>query len=342
MKRIKTLLVGAACLAISTSYAENTFSISVPTLTPGSPADITINLDNSDMGAGFEFILILPEGISVNDMEDYDWTDRTYISNKDNWSFEMWEQPGASNEIHVVGYTTKTELAPLGVGEDPGVMIITVQVASSYTGGAFGFDNYGSNVPYNDFTIGETSLEPKFVGTFNGTKTLTLGANGYSSYSECAPVQVSGATVKGATISGDKLTLSGSGSVVPANTGVILKGTEGATVTITAAESAGPIATDLAAAVVPTTVEANKTMVLSTKSSVTGFYKFTGTTITANKAYLPSVPTSAPLRIVEDETTGIEEVESEANVGFNYNLMGQQIKSQKGFVIENGKKVVRF
>lgn len=178
--------------------------------------------------------------------------------------------------------------------------------------------------------------------TANVISDLTIGKGGYSSYSVCAPVKVTGATVKFATLSGTTLTLSGDGNIVPANTGVILKGTEGATVTLEAVDSDFSQASALSPSVLPTPVAANSTMVLSTGSQGTGFYVFTGTTITANKAYLASVPTSAPLRIVEDETTGIEEVESEANVGFNYNLMGQQIKSQKGFAIENGKKVVRF
>lgn len=175
---------------------------------------------------------------------------------------------------------------------------------------------------------------------------ITIGTGGFSSFSAYAPVQISSnAKVMSAKINStkDKLTLTEEGNIVPSNTGVIIKGTAGDVVTLTAASTEPSFTSDLKPSVTATEVTANTTLVLSTKISVTGFYNFTGTTITANKAYLEkSQVSSAPLRIVEDETTGIEEVESEANVGFNYNLMGQQIKSQKGFVIENGKKVVRF
>lgn len=218
---------------------------------------------------------------------------------------------------------------------DPGTYkyaTFTVKIGDTATAGKFVTSNC---------KVGYTDVKEPAI-TFNPLNSLTIGKGGYSSYSVCAPVKVTGATVKFATLSGTTLTLSGDGNIVPANKGVILKGTEGATVTLEAVDSDFSQASALSPSVLPTPVEASSTMVLSTGSQGTGFYLFTGTTITANKAYLPSVPSSAPLRIVEDETTGIEEVESEANVGFNYNLMGQQIKSQKGFAIENGKKVVRF
>lgn len=176
---------------------------------------------------------------------------------------------------------------------------------------------------------------------------ITIGTGGYSSFSAYAPVQISSnAKVMSAKINStkDKLTLTDEGDIVPSNTGVIIKGTAGDVVTLTAASSDPTFTSDLKPSVTATEVTANTTLVLSTKSTGTGFYTFTGTTITANKAYLEkSQVASSRIRISEeDEVTGIEEVEAEANVGFNYNLMGQQIKSQKGFAIENGKKVVRF
>lgn len=338
---MKKFILSCIMVIATIANAANHFSVGSLSLTPGSATTFDILLDNEDSSTGFQFTLILPEGITLNPkttlvksafacaerLSDYDWV----ITNVNDLGGNTWNII-AAQLANIPMNTAATDMATYG---STAVITVRVNVASSYTGGAFGLAE-------TKLSISGSYFENTNESVFNGTKTLTLGANGYSSYSECAPVEVSGATVKGATISGNKLTLSGTGNVVPANTGVILKGTEGATVTITAASSVSPISTDLTAAVVPTTVEAKKTMVLSTGSQGTGFYVFTGTTITANKAYLASVPSSAPLRIVEDETTGIEEVESEANVGFNYNLMGQQIKSQKGFAIENGKKVVRF
>lgn len=341
---LSSLLVFAS--VCSAANATNHFSIAAPSLTPGNDATIEINLENEDRPTGLQFSLILPDGISLKTSGRGGEAITAFsVGDRLNEVGEQWSITNANdlgnNVYEVISaqlanremYPASEDLAYFG---STTIIKVAVNVSTSYTGGAFGLKD-------TKLSKAGSYYENTNEGIFDGTLTLSLGANGYSSYSTCAPVQVAGATVKGATISGNKLNLSGTGSSVPANTGVILKGTEGATVTITAASSSvAPIPTDLTAAVVPTTVEANKTMVLSTKTGVTGFYVFTGTTITANKAYLASIPTGAPLRIIDDEVTGIEEVEAETNVGFNYNLMGQQIKSQKGFAIENGKKVVRF
>lgn len=338
MKKTLALgLVTALTLGFS-AEANNELKVS-EVATSGTTKTITLSLVNDDLISGFSFDLVMPAEFTY---EFWDDEEETIINTSkfngikgSKWTVDIAKINATTYNFFVFSMDKDVPVFQNETDTPSKIFEIKVTANSSFVGGFVDIQNF-------QCSNGGEALPVSTEGKLEGTMSLTLGANGYSSYSACAPVQVAGATVKGATISGNKLILSGTGDVVPANTGVILKGTEGATVTLTAASSVSPISTDLTAAVVPTTVEANKTMVLSTKSSVTGFYVFTGTTITANKAYLASVPSSAPLRIVEDETTGIEEVESEANVGFNYNLMGQQIKSQKGFAIENGKKVVRF
>lgn len=188
--------------------------------------------------------------------------------------------------------------------------------------------------------IGGTNTKlPNGTVVCNVLKDITINTCGYNTFSICAPVTVSGATVMGTSVDGDKLVLSGDGTTVPANTGVILKGTPGATVSFTAAAEASAVSSVLTPYVMGGTVAENSVYALNPE--VAEFAVFTGTEIPAQKAILKMSLLSGRIRIA-DETNGIESVQSEKNIGITYNLQGQQTHSQKGYVIENGKKVIKL
>lgn len=176
---------------------------------------------------------------------------------------------------------------------------------------------------------------PKFnVSVLND---ITLDSKGYASYSVCAPVSVIGATVKGGTVNGDVLSLTGDGNTVPANTGVMLVGDPGATVSFTAAESADAISSALTPAVLDTEVAESSVIVYAKNAGE--FRTFSGTVIPANKAYLQDAPAGIRIRI--DDVNGINSINADKNVAFRYNLMGVQTSNEKGITIENGKKVLK-
>ena len=97
----------------------------------------------------------------------------------------------------------------------------------------------------------------------------------------------------------------------------------------------------------PTTVDANSVLTLghSDGNGEIGFWRFTGTTIPANRAYIASFPAGAKgLRIVmDDTTTGITRTSNGEGSSCWYTLGGTRLSHQptaKGVYVNNGRKVV--
>lgn len=149
--------------------------------------------------------------------------------------------------------------------------------------------------------------------------TITLGTTGYATFSSAFPFTVSGASAYKASISGDEVTLSPIDGAIPANEGVVLYGTEGATATITAAESAPAIEGNVLKAVTTTdALAAGTNYVLATKDSETAFVKYTGSAAKImNKAYL-NIPQSGAKSALSisfegNTATGIENIQTSAS-----------------------------
>ena len=146
---------------------------------------------------------------------------------------------------------------------------------------------------------------------------LVLGTNGYSTYAAGEAFTVSGATAYKAKYEDGVVMLTEVSGVIPANTGIILHGTEGAPVTITpSSDEEVPALTDnaLVGVVEATTAPANA-YVLATidDDNVTKFHPCAGVEIPAHKAYIViSGGNSAPVRIVfaEDNATNISNIEN--------------------------------
>lgn len=147
---------------------------------------------------------------------------------------------------------------------------------------------------------------------------------------------------------------------VPANTGVLLRGTPGETYTLTGTNSEAATVTDNALVAVTTETTIQQTVDINevnyTNFGLSGgvFKKVNsnGGTVKANRAYLhilkSSLPTEAKSIALawDGETTGIANLNVDANDNFDanapmYNLAGQRVgKSYKGIVVVNGKKVL--
>ena len=180
--------------------------------------------------------------------------------------------------------------------------------------------------------------------------TLNLNTSGYSTFSHSSAVEITGAIAYTAAVNEDAqvITLTPiEDGVIPANTGVVLKGDAGASVSYTATTTDKETISgnDLQAAATAISRPDGNIFVLSGD----GFMALdvSVTTIPANKAYLVmsdgfSVSEGANLRVVfAGETTGIAGVEAaKAENGAIYNMAGQRVNgSYKGIVIKNGKKV---
>ena len=188
------------------------------------------------------------------------------------------------------------------------------------------------------------------------TVPATIGSNGFSTFASEYNVKLpSGVTAYTAQVNTDgksvKFNKIDSGEI-PANKGVLLEGTAGATITLDVIASATALGTNEFK--VNTTGEK-----FAAEEGVTYFAMEKGTTpltfkkvnpaevaIPANKAYLTYAPAifevSARLTAIFDgEATAIKTVENAKAGNTIYNLNGQRVdKAQKGLYIVNGKKTI--
>jgi hypothetical protein len=142
--------------------------------------------------------------------------------------------------------------------------------------------------------------------------------------------------------------------VIPANTAVILKANEG-TYTFEPTDDVDPIEGNELLGTMKALAAADiegQVYVLSHKDGKNvGFYKFSGETLAANKAYLvlPAAETAPMVRFNFEEgnvgnVTGIESIDAENGAQARiFDLQGRSLRQapQKGMYILNGHKVIR-
>ena len=139
--------------------------------------------------------------------------------------------------------------------------------------------------------------------------------------------------------------------VVPAETGVLLRGTPGVTYTLTATNAAAATVTDnaLVAVTEQTTIQQVDGSYTNFGLSGGEFKKVNpkGGTVKANRAYLhilTSALTSEAISLVwDEEITSVNDIRSKSDDerGDYYNLNGQRVAHPaKGLYIVNGKKVI--
>lgn len=224
----------------------------------------------------------------------------------------------------------------------------------------------GSTFVVGDIIVKNCSDASKFVLANAGYKLEANGTNlviaenpfnlnvtnlGWASmYLDFAATVPTGATAyyaSSATASSIALTAIEAGSVIPANTGVIVKAATGEYNFAISAETPVDVTGNLFEGVtVDTSCKAKSVYVLSGESTQAKpiFGLYTGTTLGAYKAYLPSdkVPESAKGTVeftFEGTPTGIMNLTPALNQGEVVNLQGIKVnKNYKGVVIKNGKK----
>ncbi|MBO7067703.1 MAG: hypothetical protein J6W52_03355 [Bacteroidaceae bacterium] len=175
------------------------------------------------------------------------------------------------------------------------------------------------------------------------TLPVTISSAGYATlYSPVALEIPSGITAYIASDEGDYLHLTAiDGSVIPAETGVILAGDAGTyDFDIT---TGGSVDSNALTGSVVAISRPENSYILATGTSGVGFYKDGASTIPGFKAYLPDGSGSVKMFRFDDDETGINMVNGEGVVvnGSIYNLAGQRMnRMQKGINIVNGKKVL--
>ncbi len=174
---------------------------------------------------------------------------------------------------------------------------------------------------------------------------VTIPASGYATLCSSNDVVSNGECYKATKLVNGVVTIVPVQGVIPASTGIIVKG-EAGTVTL-------PIATEGTTAA---DLEGNKMVGVLADTDMTGkscyilsdgaFWPCSGGTLAAGKAYLDIAPTSGAKAIeidVDGQETAISTVNAEQLNGNIYTINGVQVKNAqlKGIYIINGKKVVK-
>lgn len=171
--------------------------------------------------------------------------------------------------------------------------------------------------------------------------------NGKSYATFCAPFGVTVADTKANTLVMDaskKFVTLNEIAEVPANTGVLLVNETGATTaTVTIKADAAATVSDnaLVGTLAPHAKEAGD-LFLGNNEGVVGFYDWAGTSLVANRAYIPAA-TAAGVRalLFDNTTTGVNAATLNNASQKVFDLQGRRVeKAQKGLYIVNGKKVV--
>ena len=184
------------------------------------------------------------------------------------------------------------------------------------------------------------SIEQNAIGA-------TIASSGYSSLAAGKGLNfanIEGLTAYVVTKTTESAVTLTSVDELPANSGVILKGTGGATYSIPVKDDAAYAGTNLlSAAVTATPIDANTAYILQDGQ----FHLVNAaSTVPAGKAYLlkenvPSAARALGFVFEDDETTGIKTMSRDLQNGEFYNMQGQRVAApKKGLYIVNGTKVI--
>lgn len=314
------------CAMAFASKAQNSLTGTL-SITAGGESDVTINVVNDKEVDSFQFDVVMPSGVTLVE-EDGDPIYENGSSTKRGWNYTVKAYDGYVRVI--INSSTKT----LKNAEAADVITLTLESSAAYSG----YDLSFNNVTFSG--VGGVEVAMKY-------KIGNLGANGYSSFCSIQNVQIlEGANAFLGQVSNDAVSLvEVADNIIAGSTGVILSGSEGATVyATTVAPKTETQKNDLIGRTTVMDCSSSTVYVLSTEKGVTGFYKYTGTTIPAGKAYIDgSAVAGARPMIFIGEVTGIDNIAAEASEIEGYDLYGRKANSTKGqMMIENGKKVIRY
>ena len=211
------------------------------------------------------------------------------------------------------------------------------QANTEFTSGCVGWNWRNDNIVQTFAAAAGTNHRSFWKFTEMEPQAITTA--GYATYCASEDVMILGAqTYKGA-VAGSYVKLTEVDDV-PAGSAVVLKGSIFATVATTAQSDMSD--NDLKAS---DGISADGSQyILAEKEGAVAFYLAqSGTTIAAGKAYIKSEAGVKAFYFTEDGTTGIDNVNVNANLneGAIYNIAGQRVsKAQKGIYIVGGKKIL--
>lgn len=225
------------------------------------------------------------------------------------------------------------------------------EIGVSCLDGAWGVITEDKLAYFKDYDgwLGGRYLNVSGMYIYHPITSFSIGSIGLATF--CANVAVSvpdGIEAYYATVDDNKIVLTKIGDgVIPANTGVIIKGDAGSVVEFTATTTVNTYSTNVLTGVTVQTTMTAEDYVLYNNNGTAEFRKVTATNLAANKAYLPAAKlnsTAPALSVVfgDDEITSIATPKTTVVTDDQYyDLSGRRIaQPTKGIYIKNGKKII--
>jgi hypothetical protein len=201
---------------------------------------------------------------------------------------------------------------------------------------------------YIDPSIAPTTIKfYKYVAPSH--QTVTVSEVGYATYCSEYALDFGGTDITAyvGSLTGTALTFTPIAQV-PANTGLLLVASGGATANVPVIASASAVENNCLVGVNKQTTLNSNDYILNVKNGAAGFYKAGEfTALGAHKAYIPAVVggnVKSFAICLEDDPTSIQTIDNRQRTTDDaiYNLAGQRIqKLQKGINIVNGKKILK-
>lgn len=347
----KNLLICFALLCSIWAWADNAFSIEDFTIAAGEEKFIEVKMYSDVTMCAFQFDLELPEGISVTKVNATNRLKR--------WDPDEGDE-GAWVPVHTVTYSLQssgcykvmayaTPSTDIGGTSGDAVVKVKIKASDQVSTGTFSPTISKQEMTEADGTKHKIDDATYSCGVTINTTVTTLG---YASFSwpKALDFTNSGLTAFIATTcDGSTLHLE-SVTKVPANTGLILKGTAGSENTYsleTTEEATDDVSGNLLSSNTADvyTVASDDIYVLSNlDDGRPGFYKAgNGIHVAKYKSYLQYSASGSRLAFTFDEgTTGIvNSVKATDKNRQYYNLQGQRVnKAQKGIYIVDNKMYV--
>lgn len=286
---------------------------------------------------------------TVNFVDEYDWYGTHFIqvyaiNSENSKTFGSWPGTSMGDPLSKLKIDGKNVFSLTHSAYESSIIIFNNK-------DKYNNNNQTSNLPfvngktyYMTYSSGWTEKAPTNV-------TVTLNAEGMATLNLPYKLDFSSdiTDLEGAywvkSITTNQLTATKIDAIAPANTGMILKGTANAVVTIpvSTGDATAIDGNKLHATTVPATIAADYAFILKGAS----FVPASAGTIPVFKAYLlasdiPDGEARELSMMFEDETTGINTMKTIVRSNeVRYNLAGQRVSDNyKGIVISNGKKVI--
>lgn len=351
----KILLGIIAFISPALSWADNGFSIDEFTISANGEATVQIKMNNDIVFSGFQFDLELPEGVSIkrnaqnnltiaatNRLKVYDEFEESWIPTH---TIVANQQPNGTYRVMVYSSTSAN------ISGTSGTAVLRMQLTASdqVATGSFTPKLTGIVMSQAD----ETQYKPDDCSyTCNVTLSTTVKTLGYASFSwpKALDFTNSGLTAYIVTSCNNTSMHLESVTKVPANTGLILKGTAGSENTYpleTTDEATDDVSENMLTSNTTDVYEVttdNVYVLSNLDDGRPGFYLANqGIHVGKYKSYLVLSTNLARKGLLFDETpTSISQVETSGqNSDLYYDLQGRRVKNPvKGIYVVNGKKIV--